>query len=337
MSVLAALLTGGCRQAEVADLSEALPELVPLQLSLSGIAATPQNRAAVESGAEQTNGTYPLADGTYDFGLYVFNTDDKGNPTTLQMEGYGNIAARATVKTENGVRSTSWEYCWDGSGNYQSVLSIDKTKSAILYAYHPYTKDAPADVLPQAIPFNTNGQRDWMVASAPVTASGTGAQATLAFSHIMTCIEVSLKNHYTGHINLTSVTLTDTHTDSRLCKSGTFDATASTEWVKSKTPTTSIPITSGTGNIYPNEYSSFYFIMPAVASYNGGFRLTFVFNGVDAATSYEIPVRGIDAEGFATGTKYTYQLTVDNVMKFQPKGTTDDTWYKHTEETDIPL
>ncbi len=315
LSIIAFL--GGCGKPMIEPSGN--DDLVPLKISLASGSAEQVSKAAID--------VVDLTSGTYSFGMCVHDFDNGTENSTAEMTGYNNIEAIANVNSEG---NASWDYKFlsgpDMSAEKYEVLHIYKGRETKIYSYYPFVSGTENH---SSIAFDTSRQRDWMCADpVHLTAAQTVAgpvPVTLTFRHIMTCIEVRLKNSYSGNITLTSLTLTDTNaaddgSDSRLYSGGTFDS--STGLVDKENATKTKSITLSTNTTVSADGNSFYFIMPNIEVYDGGFELSFKFNGIDVSTPYPIPTSiagtNLSVDGFKAGYKYQYLLKVDNTMDFLP-------------------
>ncbi len=315
LSIIA--LLGGCEKP--LDESSENNDLVPLELSLVSGTVSQASKAAID--------VVDLTSGTYSFGMCIHDFDNGIESSTAEMDGYNNIEATATVIS---AENTSWDYKFRSGPNMSAekyeVLSIVKGKETKIYSYYPFVSGTENH---GAIAFDTSLQRDWMCADpVHLTAAQTvesPVHVALTFRHIMTCIEVRLKNSYSGNITLTSLTLTDTNaaddgSGSRLYSGGTFDS--STGLVDKANSTRTKSITLNTNASVSPDGNSFYFIIPDIEEYNGGLELSFKFNGINASATYPIPLTiagtNLSDDGFKIGYKYQYLLKVDNTMNFLP-------------------
>lgn len=297
--------------------------LIPLAFSAS-LASTAeiQTREAV-NGNSFGPGTWQMS-----FWICVHEDDDPPTEFAPHMAHYQNLLATLDVSAATETQNVNiWYY---GANNVR-VLGVRENADVDIYAYYPYVANV-TDIT--AVPF-TSGQDDWMWAKpVELTAVQTAQNVTepvkvpLLFSHIMTCIEVRMKTKYVGSVKLTSMTLSDTKQMNRLCSKGTYNATNGavnpTDFGNSLTITPELSI--GT------TPTSIYLMFPKVEGYqDNDFELSFVFNGIDAQTTFSLPVRMTDSkgneiniDGFNTGVKYIYELTLDNTMHFQPVGIDSD-------------
>ncbi len=298
--------------------------LVSLDLRSVYVTNDSETRATIVEGTQ-----LPATDAQnpHRFGMFVYNS----GTDVPQIAGYDEIEAVATVPSTSVI---NWRYNWkEGTSPMTNDrLSIVKGRAADIYMYHPYTAGQKDHT---AIEFTTDEQKDWLV-TPPLkfTAEQTKSNisASINFSHLMTCIEIRLKNDYPGTVTLNSITLTDESAvmsgsdviSSRLCSGGTFNLEESdiTRAITGKTLTDAITIDE---NIDISDTGrSIYFIMPQIDSYTDGkLCLSFVINGKNTATKFHIPTEGI-TDGFRQGVKYMYTLTIDNTMKFNPTGRETD-------------
>lgn len=291
-----------------------------------------QTRAAVD-GEVFTTGTYPFA-------FWICNHEETPAAFTPHMSHYGNLQATLNVTAQ--TETQNYEI-WSYGPNRVSTLGVRESSSVDIYAYYPYVDDVTD---PTQVPF-TSGQEDWMWAEpAYLTTTQTAAGVEepiivpLRFQHAMTCIEMRIKTLYTGSVTLTSLTLTDKTDLSRLCSEGTFSAVDGTVTRTETGNTLTITPRSSIGT----TFSKFYLIFPEVANYSDGeFELSFVFNNIAAQTVFPLPAKmtGSDGgevtiDGFETGTKYIYELTLDNTMHFEAIGT-ETNWVSEPVEIDLDL
>lgn len=317
------LLAAACTKEPAANPSD---ETVPLNLSAYITAeAQLQSRAIVPGNKFPSNNTkYPI-------GMWVCQHEDTPTAFTPAMSGYGNLLASLGVEaiSENEWRDI-WKYTFDGTTH--DILSVQRNKAVDIYAYYPHTASAS---VPTAVPFTT-GDTDWMWAR-PVTLtdsqlSGSSVETPLQFSHAMTCLRVRIRCKYNGNVQLTSMTLTDT--EGRLYKAGSMNIVDQELNLSEADKTGELTLTYADKTV-TTSFKDFCILMPPVENYaNEQFELSFVFNNIAAQTTFKIPstMTSPDASGetvtitaFEAGKRYTYNLTLDNTMTFEPIGI-DDEW-----------
>ena len=251
---------------------------------------------------------------------------------------------RRTIVRTNYIYSSStgtWNKSWywfDGTPQARIGHDID------IYAYYPYIANKTFD--PDAVPFTTNQQLDWMWAK-PVRIENVSTEnktVPLKFHHAMTCIEVRLSTLYTSSIDLSQITLTDAQ--QKLVSSGTMDIR---DGSLTFTPNQQkITITSYGGserlpiyNDVNSSYRSFCFIMPEKEFSEGDLKLTFIYdrqydNGwhqTPGRADFTIPTTFTDSEGnsvsvkkFETGKRYILNLMIDNTDLIVPLSFVKDDW-----------
>ena len=297
--------------------------------------ASPEMR---EAGWQHLEGLGEHYDGPNDKTLVFFSADEpqawicdhEETPAsfTAHMRHYANLKATLDVSAATETENVEmWTY---GTHN-ATALGVRENSDVDIYAYYPYVEGV-TDL--RAVPFTT-GQDDWMWAKpARLTASQTApgvsepVEVPLQFSHVMTCIEVRIRTKYNGSVSLTSMTLTDKAVKNRLCSAGTFNAmtgdVTQTETGNELTIRPGASINTGA--------TRFYLMFPEVTGYSDNeFELSFVFNNIAAQTTFPLPTAMRDAEdnpvtidGFHRGTKYIYELMLDNTMHFEAIGTESD-------------
>ncbi len=294
-------------------------EMVPLALGNPAIGPSLQVKGAL-SGSQ-----FPNSQSAYPVGLWLMRD---GSAVTPQIQGFANM--KAELRIADGLYS--WAYYPGGSAASNGV-HILKAKPLDVRAYYPW-KDGASDLT--KIPF-TSGEDDWMVAN-PVDlseAETTGAVVVpLAFSHIMTCIEVSINLRYEGNVTLNSVVLSDSQ--GRLVASGTFNANTGEI---SGTQGASVSLPDLRRSLRSGYWTSVYFIMPEITGVAAGqLNIQFTFNNVPVEFTLPLDMKvggqtqTIDA--FKKGYKYTYRLTLDNTIDFVPVGF-EEAW--NTKEVLLPI
>ena len=235
-------------------------------------------------------------------------------------------------------RSDSYSFSWP-SGTPQARIGHEID----IYAYYPRV-DETFD--PDAVPFTTNSQIDWMWAD-PVTINNVSTEnktVPLKFHHAMTCIEVRLSTRYTSSIDLYQIKLSDAQ--SKLVSSGTINITNGSLNYNSSQPSITI-----SGNNYTNRlpvhrddnnsYLSYSFIMPEKVFSEGDLKLTFIYdrqydNGwhqTPGRADFTIPTTFTNSEGtsvsvkkFETGKRYILNLMIDNTDLIVPLSFVKDDW-----------
>lgn len=243
---------------------------------------------------------------------------------------------RRTIVRTNYLYSSStgtWNKSWswfDGTPQARIGHDID------IYAYYPRV-DKTFD--PDAVPFTTNSQIDWMWAK-PVTidnVSTANKTVSLKFHHAMTCIEVRLSTKYTSYIDLYQITLTDAKKE--LVSSGTMDIRNGSLTYTPNQKTITITSYGGAERIpvyndVNSSYRSFCFIMPEKEFSAGDLKLTFRYDGgTYGRADFTIPTTFTDSEGnsvsvtkFETGKRYILNLMIDNTDLIEPLSFVTDDW-----------
>lgn len=323
------LLMAACTKEPAAEPSG---ETVPLNLSAFITA-----EARVQSRAIVPGDKFPSDNKIYPIGMWVCSHEDPPTAFTPAMPGYGNLLASLGVEaiSENEWRDI-WRYTIDGTT--YDILSVLRNKAVDIYAYYPHTASASD---PTAVPFTT-GETDWMwarpVALTSGNLSGSSVEVPLQFEHVMTALRVRIKCKYNGNVQLTSMTLTDT--ESRLYKAGSMNIVENKLNLSDADRIGELKLNSYADKTVTSSFKNFYILMPPVGNYaDGQFELSFVFNNIAAQTTFKIPntitkkdPNDPDAPGetvtitaFEAGKRYTYNLTLDNTMTFEPIGI-DDEW-----------
>lgn len=235
-------------------------------------------------------------------------------------------------------RSDSYSFSWP-SGTPQARIGHDID----IYAYYPRVNKT---FDPDAVPFTTNSQTDWMWAD-PVTIENVSTEnktVPLNFHHAMTCIEVRLSTRYTSSIDLYQIKLSDAQ--SKLVSLGTINITNGSLNYNSSQPSITI-----SGNNYTNRlpvhrddnnsYLSYSFIMPEKEFSEGDLKLTFIYdrqndNGwhqTPGRADFIIPTTFTNSEGnsasvtkFETGKRYILNLMIDNTDLIVPLSFVTDDW-----------
>ena len=235
-------------------------------------------------------------------------------------------------------RSDSYSFSWP-SGTPQARIGHDID----IYAYYPRVNET---FDPDAVPFTTNSQIDWMWAD-PVTINNVSTEnktVPLKFHHAMTCIEVRLSTRYTSSIDLYQIKLSDAQ--SKLVSLGTINITNGSLNYNSSQPSITI-----SGNNYTNRlpvhrddnnsYLSYSFIMPEKEFSEGDLKLTFIYdrqndNGwhqTPGRADFIIPTTFTNSEGnsasvtkFETGKRYILNLMIDNTDLIVPLSFVTDDW-----------
>lgn len=281
----------------------------------------PQSRAIDGDKFPSDNKPYPI-------GMWICEHEDTPKDFAPIRNGYDNLLATLAVVVESaGNYKDLWKYTVNGVTH--DKLSVRRRRPVDIYAYYPHVENA-AD--PTNIPFTT-GDTDWMWADQCHLTEGdlTGASVPveLQFQHAMTALRVQIKCKYSGSVILTSMTLTDS--EERLYTSGSMNLIDKTLNLVNRTEKLTINYNTGLNQ----EYKDFYIIMPPIENYaNQQFTLSFVFNGIPAKTNFPIPNEINNSSGqsvpimaFEAGKRYTYRLTLDNMLDFEPIEV-DDMWTK---------
>ena len=250
---------------------------------------------------------------------------------------------RRTIVRTNYLYSSStgtWNKSWSWfEGTPQARIGHDID----IYAYYPRVDKT---FNPDAVPFTTNSQIDWMWAD-PVTINNVSTEnktVPLKFHHAMTCIEVRLSTRYTSSIDLYQIKLSDAQ--SKLVSLGTINITNGSLNYNSSQPSITI-----SGNNYTNRlpvhrddnnsYLSYSFIMPEKEFSEGDLKLTFIYdsqydNGwhqTPGRADFTIPTTFTNSEGtsvsvkkFETGKRYILNLMIDNTDLIVPLSFVTDDW-----------
>ncbi|WP_300867327.1 fimbrillin family protein [uncultured Alistipes sp.] len=350
--LLGLTLLVSCTKEPAAELLPGEPETVRLTPSAWIVAgAQVQSRAAVDGDH------FPAGNTRHSIGMWVCKHEAEPAKFEPAMPGYGNLLASLIVEAagEN-ERRDLWKFTPAGTnGTSYDILNVRRNQTVDVYAYYPHTTIATD---PTAIPFTT-GDSDWMWAEPVPNKVNSGGESSidvpLRFHHAMTCLRVRINCKYEGNVTLTSMTLTDhkatSDEDSRLYKEGTMNILNSGELTLfGRTQNLTVTYNSALEQD-PKRIKDFYIIMPPVENYeNEQFGLSFKFNGMDAQTSFKIPNTMMkkdpdnpDAPGetvtitaFEVGKRYTYSLTLDNTMKFEPIDI-EDVWNSDGNDIEIEL
>lgn len=315
-------------------------DLVSLDLLTPVIVAENESRYRPVEGSEF--GFLPINENTptpnRDYNTYYetsFFVCDKGT-FTPHIVGANNSLYRYIVyyRYVTGAITHTWP---EGTPRARIGRNID------IYAYYPYVKNT---FNPDAVPFTTNQQYDWMWAD-PVTIDNVSTEnktVPLKFHHAMTCIEVRLSTRYTSSIDLYQIKLSDAQ--SKLVSSGTINITNGSLNYNSSQPSITI-----SGNNYTNRlpvhrddnnsYLSYSFIMPEKEFSDGDLKLTFFYDrsstwpypSVQSRADFTIPTTFTNSEGnevsvtkFETGKRYILNLMIDNTDLIVPLSFVKDDW-----------
>ena len=245
---------------------------------------------------------------------------------------------RRTIVRTNYLYSSStgtWNKSWswfDGTPQARIGHDID------IYAYYPRV-DKTFD--PDAVPFTTNSQIDWMWAD-PVTINNVSTEnktVPLKFHHAMTCIEVRLSTLYTSSIDLVYARIDDKK--SKLTAGGTMDLTDNGKltYTANKKQITlshaSVPVRLPFHKADNSSYRSFCFIMPEKEFEAGDLRLWFTYDKQtgNGRADFIIPTTFKDKNGaditvtkFETGRRYIFNLVIDNTDLIVPLDFVVDDW-----------
>lgn len=244
----------------------------------------------------------------------IFNTEMQGFNhmyTRLKASGLDSDYSISTSFTINEIEHTS--------------LNISRNKPVDIYSYYPYYKGFQyAYMKPDRIPFTT-GETDWMWGKTSIASEDLGASevtADIKYSHAMTCLRIIITPKLNG-TTLTSIKLKDNR--SRLCSDGYMNLALQTLERNS----TSDEITVTYGRNISTSGSTFYIIMPPIENIDEGeLVMSFVYNNKQGESSFIIPTTMTDGSsitGFKEGLCYTYKLSFDNSLTFNPVSI-DETW-----------
>lgn len=247
------------------------------------------------------------------------------------------IRTNYVYKSSTGTWIPSWSWL---DGTPQARIGRDIT----IYAYYPRV-DKSFD--PDAVPFTTNQQYDWMWIE-PVTIDNVSAEnktVPMKFHHAMTCIEVRLSTLYASAIHLRSITLTDAQ--SKLVASGTMDLRDGSLTYTADQSKITISAVNGAEALPIHQddnssYRSFCFIMPEKEFSADNLKLTFIYTQQNINNSWQqiagradftIPTTFTNSEGnsvsvskFETGKRYILNLMIDNTDLIVPLRFVTDDW-----------
>lgn len=245
------------------------------------------------------------------------------------ITGANNSSFRTKVHYDYRYQSTT--YSWvDGTPQARIGRDID------IYAYYPRVNQT---FDPDAVPFTTNQEYDWMWAE-PVTINNVNTEnktVPLRFHHAMTCIEVRLSTQYASSMDLNSITLTDAQ--SKLVASGTMDIRDGSLTYTANQSKITISCYSADQRLPVHEadhssYRSFCFLIPEKEFAAGDLTLTFRYDGGKyGRADYTIPTTFTNALGnqvavtkFETGKRYILNLMIDNTDLIVPLSFVTDDW-----------
>ena len=316
-------------------------DLVSLDLLTPVIVAESDSRSKPIEGdrfpyfSTLTYQTIPTVNHVCDYSLSFFVCEKGSFLPHITSANNQNLRLRSQYNYNVGTNTFHW---LDGTPQARIGHDID------IYAYYPYIANKTFD--PDAVPFTTNSQTDWMWAD-PVTIDNVSTEnktVPLNFHHAMTCIEVRLSTLYTSSIDLSQITLTDAKKE--LVSSGTMDIrNGSLTYTPNQQK---ITITSWDGverlpvyNDVNSSYRSFCFIMPEKEFSEGDLKLTFIYdrqndNGwhqTPGRADFTIPTTFTNSEGnsvsvtkFETGKRYILNLMIDNTDLIVPLSFVTDDW-----------
>ena len=254
---------------------------------------------------------------------------------TFEPHINGSNNRRTAINTSYSYSSStdSWTRSWgwnDGTPQARIGYDID------VYAYYPRVNQT---FNPDAVPFTTHQQYDWMWAEPQSIDNITADHAVpMKFHHAMTCIEVRLSTLYESSIDLRQITLTDTK--SELVASGTMDLRNGSLAYTANQPTITISTYENSERLPVRQsdnsaYRSFCFLMPAKEFSAGDLKLTFVYDkrGGNGRADFTIPTSFTNSEGtsipvtkFETGKRYILNLMIDNTDMIVPLSFVQDNW-----------
>lgn len=315
-------------------------DLVSLDLLTPVIVTENESRYRPVEGSEfgflPINENSPTPNRDYDtYYETSFFVCDKGT-FTPHIAGANNSSYRYIVYYR--YKTEAITHAWpDGTPHARIGRNID------IYAYYPRVNST---FDPNAVPFTTNQQYDWMWAE-PVTiddVSTANKTVPLKFHHAMTCIEVRLSTLYASSIDLYQITLTDAQ--SKLVSSGTMDITNGSLSYTANQPSITISGSNYTNRLPVhqadnNSYLSYSFIMPEKEFSAGDLKLSFIYdmqydNGwhqTPGRVDFTIPTTFKDISGndvtvtkFETGKRYILNLLIDNTDLIVPLDFVVDDW-----------
>ncbi len=289
---------------------------------------------------------------TWEFGMFIYNSHEGNDAHQPVAVGHDDIKAIAMIPSSSEGKSADWTFWFNPVGEGGSVreftnLGVPKDEDGIVVAYYPYPQDGDDIRAPHSIRFDTSDATDYLWAT-PKEYSQTSIdeEIVLNFHHVMTCIEIQVKNMYYGNITLNSITLTDTDAQedgagSCIGSAGHFDAYDGTIDISEYTRSITY-----TDQIIRNSLSSFCFIIPPIEAgkvRDGRLQISLTLNGMEIPP-YNLPLlvdgQNLQETGYRRGCRYQYKITVDNTMKFQPGDVSNndpDHWYPHEKEINIPI
>lgn len=295
---------------------------VALSLNVSiGETSGAQSRAAILGSLfpSGSNG----AETVYELGLWICQHEEEPSLFEAEMQGFNHIYTRLKASGLDSDYSASSTFTINEIEH--SSLNISRNKAVDIYSYYPYYKGLEyKDMKPDRVPFTT-GETDWMWGKTSIAAedlSGAEVYADMKYSHAMTCLRIIITPKLNG-TTLTSIKLKDKK--KRLCSSGYMNLASQTL----ERDNISEEITVKYGRSISTSGSTFYILMPPIDDIEeGDLVMSFVYNDKQGASSFAIPTtmtNGSSVSGFKEGFCYTYKLSFDNSLTFDPVSI-DETW-----------
>lgn len=320
VSGLLALVCMGCSSKKDADTSR----LVPISFDVSIVDGV-QTKTPGVSGSK------------FLFDSYRYNTSNGRSEYNFAVW----ICDRGTSRQHMaGLANMSCMYYayQDDSKSYLNVpASYMKSKTPIdVIAYYPRISNNSD---PHSVAFDTKNQYDWMCYFHSYDAAETDVDnlpVAINFRHIMTCVEVWIKCKYSTQASVSKITLYDKTGEKTLVASGIFDA--ETGALSNLSMTNSITITgNNTGNNQLSEgsWQKYSFIMPEYTGFTGtNLAFKFTFNSdVEGRKEYvlsntltDADVQPVVIDGFETGKRYIYELSLDNTLLIEPLRMYEQQW-----------
>ena len=290
--------------------------------------------AALEYEVKSTKaGEGKFAEGTHNMGLWLCNPSN--SPI---LPEFANTKVEYTVNPDN---SESWKF-YGGNRVWEDAIPVDDAREINIYSYYPYDKNVE-DIT--AIPFSSGTKNYFYSEPVKFTEEVTDADEVtveLKYKPIMTtCIEVAVRANVDSAIVMNSLTLTDT-TGANIAAKGTYSAITGKVLPSGEEMVESVSYTSEEGLLLTTGKDTpvVSFIIPKYENYDGNFKLSFKFNGVDGLTEYIIPKRiaaGTDGS-LKEGKKYIITLQLNEAMKFKAvEFKTVDDWNDGVVENDIVI